>query len=270
MKSLFEAAHHCLKQTNIEAKMQLSLEYYSVWKAGQLDYKNSFELETDFLVGIPEKPQLVEFKDLARRGWNTLEQRATLIHALAHIEFTAVNLSWDTIYRFQGMPKAYYQDWIDTAADETRHFLALRKELQDMGFDYGDFSAHNALWLHAISTQTDLKHRLAIVHRTLEARAIDAIPQAVKRFEKIKSFKTARLLNELANDEIKHVSAATRWFDHQCKQDKLDSFDTYFELVLRFLKTYPKGPFNVEARRLAGFSERELHFLQQHAPNKKR
>jgi uncharacterized ferritin-like protein (DUF455 family) len=153
---------------------------------------------------------------------------------------------------------------VETAADEANHFIALRARLRAMGFDYGDFQAHNNLWQHAVDTGHDLMDRMAIVHRVLEARALDVVPRTLEKFRDIGDPETAAVLVEVANDEVGHVSAGTRWFRYRCTEEGVDPDSTFFELVQHYFGKYPKGPFNTEARGKAGFSNNELELLQSH------
>ncbi len=264
MINLYQGARHCLLLSDPDEKIAYSKEVVSAWKAGALEWKEGEEPERIDTPGRPERPPLVPPNAVPRRGFNSEKQRAALIHALTHIELTAVNLAWDSIYRYRGMPREYYRDWLETAADEANHFLDLRRRLRAMGFDYGDFEAHNGLWQHAVETAHDLMDRMAIVHRVLEARALDVVPRTLERFRHMGDAETAAVLVKVANDEVGHVSAGTRWFRYRCTQEGLDPDATFFQLVKHYFGKYPKGPFNTEARNRAGFSANELELLRHH------
>lgn len=234
----------------------------AAWENGSLGWQEGERPDINITPGRQDRPVLVPPRSVPRRGFNSETQRAALIHALTHIELTAVNLAWDSVYRYRGLPREYYVDWINTAADETRHFLALRGRLRAMGFDYGDFAAHNTLWEHAVETSADLMDRMAIVHRVLEARALDVVPRTLQRFRDIGDPETAAVLVEVANDETAHVGAGTRWFRYRCQEEGIDPDRRFFELVMKYLGSYPKGPFNHPARRAAGFSDNEIAILE--------
>ncbi|MFK5894203.1 MAG: ferritin-like domain-containing protein [Pseudomonadota bacterium] len=264
MKNLFQEAEHCLTIADPEAKIAYGMEVVSAWHAVQLEW-NSFE--SPIIINSPgrlDKPIIVAPKKLKKRGFGSEKQIASLLHALAHIEITAVNLAWDSICRYPGMPKEYYNDWIDTAKDEGEHFLALRQQIQLLGFDYGDFPVHGELWNMAVLTGGNLMHRMAIVHRVLEARALDVVPFSVKKFQSINANDTAKVLINIANDEVNHVAAGTRWYHYCCEKEKLDPEVTFFQLIKQYLHSYPRGPFNEPARKLAGFSNDELSLLKQY------
>ena len=213
------------------------------------------------LPGRPARPLLVPPAQLAQRPVNTLEGRAALIHALAHIELNAVNLALDIVWRFDGMPAEFYRDWIGVAAEEACHFQLLREHLQTTGFAYGDFPAHNGLWEMAEKTRGDLLARLALVPRTLEARGLDAAPLIRDKLQRAGDDKGAAILDIILREEIGHVAIGNRWYRWLCEQRGLDPLTCYSELAQRHRAPRLRGPFNLEARRAAGFDEHELAAL---------
>lgn len=264
MNNLVEEAQKCLRISDPEEKIAYSLEVVAAWRDGKLSRP---EIAHAIVIDEPgrlEKPTLVAPEKVNKRGFGSEKQRASLLHALAHIELTAINLSWDSICRYPNMPKDYYDDWVETANDESYHFLALKKRMQVMGYDYGDFKAHNELWGMAVKTGTSLMHRMGIVHRVLEARALDVVPVSVQRFNQINDHETAKVLISIANDEVNHVGAGTRWFRYCCEQQKQEPDKMFFHLIKQYLHSFPKGPFNVEARKKAGFSDNEMRLLVQY------
>jgi len=262
LTNLFTAAKHCFLLADPDEKLDTSLALVADWRAGNLCWDADDEPEQFMLPGRLERPLLVPPQQVSKRGFGSLTRRAALIHALAHIELTAVNLAWDTIYRYRGLPREYYEDWLQCAGEESEHFLALRGQLRAMGFDYGDFSAHDELWGSAVETAHDLMDRMGIVHRVFEARALDVIPGTLEKFRELGDSKTVAILTRIANDEIGHVSAGTRWFRYRCEQQGLDPDNTFFKLLQRYLGHIPRGPFNHEARRQCGFSDNELARLE--------
>ncbi len=262
LNNLYQQAQHCLLLADPDEKMARTMELFAAWENGALEWTEGETPDLDITPGRLARPALVSPNAVPKRGFGSETRRAALIHALTHIELTAVDLAWDTVYRYRGLPREYYDDWIHTAADETRHFLALRGRLRTMGFDYGDFDAHNGLWAHAVETAHDLMDRMAIVHRVMEARALDVVPRTLERFRAIGDPQTAAALTEVANDETAHVGAGTRWFRYRCEQEGVDPDGKFLELVMKYLGNYPKGPFNHEARRKAGFNSNELALLE--------
>ncbi len=242
--------------------MALTMQLFASWENRSLEWQEGEAPDLNLEPGRLDSPTLIAPADVPKRGFGSETRRAALIHALTHIELTAVNLAWDTVYRYRGLPREYYDDWIKTAADETRHFLALRERLRAMGFDYGDFPAHNRLWQHAVNTASDLMDRMAIVHRVMEARALDVVPLTLERFRSIGDAKTAAVLTEVANDETAHVGAGTRWFRYRCQEEAVDPEQKFFELVMQYIGHYPRGPFNHQSRRKAGFTENEMELLE--------
>ena len=211
--------------------------------------------------GRPEKPELVAPRLVKRRSMNTPEGRAILIHALAHIEFNAINLALDAIWRFPDMPKAYYSDWLQVAGEEALHFSLLTGHLQRLGYAYGDFPAHNSLWEMAAKTQHDILARIALVPRTMEARGLDATPLVRAKLAQAGDLEAAAILDIILRDEIGHVAIGNRWYSYLCEQRGLESIDTYAQLASEYGAPALRGPFNLEARRAAGFGETELAAL---------
>jgi len=211
--------------------------------------------------GRPALPRLVPHIELKQRGVNTLEGRAQLLHAIAHIEFNAVNLALDVAWRFPGMPDEFYVDWLRIAQEEALHFTLLRDHLAGLGFGYGAFDAHNALWEMAERTEGDLLARIALVPRTLEARGLDASPAVKRKLLGAGDTKAGEILDIILRDEIGHVAAGNRWYRWLCTQRGLEPVATYAGLAQRFGAPRLRGPFNIEARRLAGFDDEELKAL---------
>lgn len=212
--------------------------------------------------GRPERPQLVAPGKVPQRSIHSLQGRAALLHALAHIEFNAINLALDIIWRFPGMPEQFYRDWLQVAHEEALHFSLLQEHLHTLGWEYGDFDAHDGLWSMAEKTRDDLLARLALVPRTLEARGLDAAPPIRHKLAQAGDQVAAGILDIILRDEIGHVAIGNHWYAYLCKQNQLDPIATYAILAQRHGAPRLKGPFNLEARRQAGFSADELAALQ--------
>ncbi|MGF6778800.1 uncharacterized ferritin-like protein (DUF455 family) [Paraburkholderia sp. GAS334] len=217
--------------------------------------------EPDGLPGRPERPELVEPRRLGRRSMQSPEGRAVLLHALAHIEFNAINLALDAVWRFAGMPAAFYLDWLKVASEEAHHFSLLSARLAEFGHAYGDFPAHNGLWDMCDRTRDDVLARMALVPRTLEARGLDASPPIRARLQQAGDHTSAAILDVILRDEIGHVLIGNRWFRFLCDQLALDPYVTYTRLADLYHAPRLRGPFNFEARRDAGFDEAELAAL---------
>ncbi|MFY9478248.1 MAG: ferritin-like domain-containing protein [Aquabacterium sp.] len=213
------------------------------------------------LPGRPLKPSLVPAKDVPTRSPFTLEGRAALLHAICHIEFNAINLALDAVWRFDDMPADFYTDWLKVAAEEALHFTLLREHLQGLGHDYGDFDAHNGLWAMCERTAHDILARMALVPRTLEARGLDATPPIQAKLRKAGDEAAVGILNIILRDEVGHVAIGNRWFHHLCRQRGLDPVLVYPELVTRYEAPRLKPPYNMEARLKAGFTDAEMRFL---------
>ncbi|TDV20794.1 ferritin-like domain-containing protein [Paraburkholderia caballeronis] len=213
------------------------------------------------LPGRPACPELVEPRGLKRRSMSTPHGRVVLLHALAHIEFNAINLALDAVWRFPRMPAAFYADWLKVAAEEAYHFSLLRARLADYGHAYGDFPAHNGLWEMCERTRDDVLARMALVPRTLEARGLDASPPIRARLKQAGDDVSAGILDVILRDEVGHVRIGNHWFRHLCGERGLDPHDAWRDLAARYHAPRLRGPFNFDARRSAGFDDAELDAL---------
>ena len=211
--------------------------------------------------GRPARPALVAPTEIRQRSLATPEGRAALIHALAHIELNAIDLAVDAAWRFAGMPDDYYRDWIRVAQEEALHFSLLRDHLQGMGFGYGDFPAHNALWEMAERTRHDVLARVALVPRTMEARGLDASPAVRDKLVSVGDKAGAAIVDTILRDEIGHVRVGNRWYAWLCAQRGLEPIATYRELTRSHRAPRLRGPFNLPARAAAGFTPEELQAL---------
>jgi uncharacterized ferritin-like protein (DUF455 family) len=214
--------------------------------------------------GCPTRPELRSHLDVPKRSPFTAEGLAALLHAVTHIEFNAINLALDAIWRFDGMPRAYYLDWLTVAAEEAHHFSMLRAHLQSMGYDYGDFPAHTGLWDMTEKTKSDVLARMALVPRTLEARGLDATPPMQAKLHKVgtpHALRAVKILDVILHDEIGHVGIGNHWYRYLCKQRGLDPIAHYAVLAMQYAAPRIKGPLNLDARRKAGFDDAELALL---------
>jgi uncharacterized ferritin-like protein (DUF455 family) len=221
--------------------------------------------EPDGLPGRPPLPPLVAPKEVPQRPIGTPGGRARLLHALAHIEFNAINLALDACWRFAGLPADYYRDWLQVAAEEAQHFALLRAHLGTLGGRYGDFPAHDGLWQMAERTRGDVLARMALVPRTLEARGLDASPPVRAKLVGAGDHAGAAIVDVILRDEICHVAIGNRWFHALCRARDMDPVVTYAQLTERYQAPRLHGPFNLSARRLAGFLPAELAALQAQA-----
>ena len=216
------------------------------------------------LPGCPLRPELRSHLNMPRRSPFTPDGLATLLHAVTHIEFNAINLALDAIWRFGGMPRAYYLDWLRVAAEEAEHFSLLQRHLQTLGYDYGDFAAHTGLWDMTQKTEGDVLARMALVPRTLEARGLDATPPMQAKLRKVgtpQALRAVEILDIILRDEIKHVAIGNHWYRHLCAGRGLEPVATYALLAAQYGAPRLKGPLNLQARRQAGFSDAELDAL---------
>lgn len=220
--------------------------------------------QNTLLPGRPALPRLIPPKQVPTRTPFTPEGLASLLHAVCHIEFNAINLALDAVWRFHGMPAAYYTDWLRVAYEESQHFELLRTHLKHLGYAYGDFDAHDGLWQMCERTSDDVLARMALVPRTLEARGLDATPLIQAKLLKVDTPDATRaieILDIILRDEVGHVAIGNHWYRWLCEQRGLDPVALYGELVHRYDAPKHRPPFNHEARLRAGFTEVELGYL---------
>jgi len=220
------------------------------------------DIQESLIPGRPQDPQLVNPLSVKKRSMNTTEGRAIAIHALTHIEFNAVNLALDAIWRFSNMPEQYYLDWIKVAGEEAKHFFMLKNHLKWLKYDYGNFPAHDSLWEMVDKTKGDILARMALVPRTMEARGLDAVPLIRARFLQAKDFEMVEILDVILKDEIGHVEIGNRWFNFLCVEREVDPINIFNVLCQQYKAPHLRGPFNIEARKQAGFTDAEIDLLQ--------
>ena len=230
--------------------------------AGRIADRAADAMANVMIPGRPAKPVLVPPLQVPRRTMRTAEGRAGLLHALCHIEFNAINLALDAIWRFAGMPLAYYTDWLQVAFEEAYHFSLLAEHLHTMGYAYGDFAGHDTLWEMVAKTSDDVLARMALVPRTMEARGLDAAPSTRNKLAQVGDHAGAAIIDIILRDEIGHVATGNRWYAYLCRQRGLEPVASYRALALRYSAPKCRAPFNLEARRAAGFTEEELAALQ--------
>lgn len=214
--------------------------------------------------GRPQRPELVHPQQVPRRSPFTAEGHCALVHSIAHIEFNAINLALDAIWRFAGMPAAYYQDWLQVAQEEAKHFTLLRSHLLEQGHDYGDFVAHDGLWTMCENTRHDVTARMALVPRTLEARGLDATPIIQAKLRKVgtpRALAAVDILDVILAEEVGHVAIGNRWYHWLCQREGLDPTAFYAQVAAQHGAPRLKPPFNLLARKQAGFSDAEIAAL---------
>lgn len=262
MKDLISAARACLDAATPDDKPALTLAMAAAFARGELAIDDDAPPpEPIRMPGRPARPVLVHPRDLPRRGFGTDEGRAAFIHAVAHIEFNAMDLAWDAVYRFRGMPAPFYADWVSVANDEARHFNLLRERLRDLGRDYGDFDAHNGLWEMAEKTAHDGLARMALVPRVLEARGLDVTPGMIVKLRSLGDEATAGILEIILREEVGHVAAGSRWYRWHCERAGVEPRARFRELLREYAGGVLHKPFNTEARLAAGFDAEELESL---------
>jgi uncharacterized ferritin-like protein (DUF455 family) len=262
----FDQVFQCIQCRSPAEKTDCTNRLLGAWQNNELTWPDSSPLQDYQTPGRPEKPVLVTPRDLPRRSVNTLEGRAALLHSIAHIEFNAINLALDAAYRFREMPKSFYTDWLGVAAEEAYHFNLVNDHLRRLGYEYGDFAAHNGLWDMAMRTKDSVLVRMAVIPRGMEARGLDVTPGIVAKLENLGvtsgDERAIEILQIILHDEIGHVEIGTRWFNYCCDTQNLPRQETFEQITRRFNKGGVKRPLHRRARINAGFTEAELDFLE--------
>jgi len=262
MTDLHAAAKRCLDACNPAEKLRLTHATWAAFQADELQASTASPApEPIGAPGRPDRPSLVPQRQVPHRGLGTPDGRAALVHAVAHIEFNAINLAWDAVYRFRGMPAEYYRDWASCANDEARHFALLAERLRELGHAYGDFDAHNGLWEMAEKTAHHDTARMALVPRVLEARGLDVTPGMIERLRAVGDEHTIEILEVILREEVAHVASGSRWFRWCCERDGVDPRETFLDLLHDYMGRNLRGPFNRPARLQAGFDDDELDQL---------
>lgn len=260
-RTLQEGAWAVLTAVTPNEKSELGLRVQKAWQAGLLCLEH-IDAKPLPEPGRPHQPELLDPKQMPKRSLNTLNGRVVLIHAVAHIEFNAINLAWDAVYRFANMPNRYYEDWMSVGVDEARHFDMLQSYLALHGAKYGDYPAHNGLWDMALKTDYDVMVRMALVPRVLEARGLDVTPAMLKKLKGAGDTEAIDRLTVILEEEVGHVHIGTRWFRYCCEQRGVSSLDTFKSILDEHMGCVPPGEMNIQARIVAGFSEDELSYLK--------
>lgn len=260
---LFAAARHCLDLADPAEKVAATQAAVAAFRRGALAIPAGAPPPLPFGdPGRPARPLLVHPRELKQRGLGSAEGRAAFLHAIAHIEFNAINLAWDAVYRFRGLPEAFYADWVTVADDEARHFTLLAQRLGELGAGYGDFPAHNGLWLMAERTAHSDRERMALVPRVLEARGLDVTPGMIARLRENGDDASAEILELILREEVAHVAAGSRWFAWCCARDGLQPRAEFARLLRGVARGSVRGPFNRPARQAAGFDDDEMQLLE--------
>ncbi len=267
--SLRAEALRALCASEPACKVTITQTLFEAMQAGRTRLDTAERLTPDPatpLPGRPMRPALIAPVDVPQRSPFTPDGLSMLLHAVAHIEFNAINLALDAVWRFPDMPADYYTDWLKVAHEEAIHFGLLRAHLQSLGHDYGDFAAHNSLWEMCIRTQHDATARMALVPRTMEARGLDATPPMQARLRKVgtpAALRAVEILDVILHDEIGHVAVGNRWYGWLCAQQSIEPLSHYRRLAREHSAPRLKPPFNEPARRAAGFSDAELAAMHQ-------
>jgi uncharacterized ferritin-like protein (DUF455 family) len=270
MMNFYEALEKILFESDVNTKIEEFNRFYEMYKAQKFDLKKQVDkvlLQSPSYLSFAKivPPQVVP----KRKNLTIPDGQKYLLHAIAHIEYSAIDLALDAAYRFEGMPKEYYDDWLEVAYDEIRHFVMLRDLLLELGTQYGEIEVHNALFEAMQRTQYSVLERMAIVPRYLEANGLDATPLILNKLEKLpKNPMLEKIINALhiiLDEEISHVQKGDKWFSYICELNNQPK-NIYFDIVEKYYPIWitKNKTLNIEARRQAGFTCKELETMVQH------
>jgi len=253
-RSIAEACRAVLLATDPIEKAFAARAVARRWRQSGLDHRFDVAMPDD--PPRPDQPELLPPNRMPKRGRAGSERsRLAMLHALAHIEYVAIDLAFDCAGRFgAAMPRDFVDGWLGVGADEAMHFVLLDRRLRALGSHYGALPAHAGLWEAAGKTRDDLAARLAVVPMALEARGLDVTPMTVARFEAAGDARSARILTRIYADEIRHVAVGTRWFEFCCANDRLHPAERWQSLISRQFRDIVKPPFNDSARAQAGLT----------------
>lgn len=260
--SLFQRIQLAIDTAEPQAKLDATRDLFDAWQHGQLRLNHE---QAVLPIGVPPMPQglqLVAPARLKKRGLHSDEALAAMVHAIAHIEYNAINLALDAAYRFRDLPCAYYHDWLSIALEEALHFELVWRYLNALGYAYGDFPAHTGLWDMAQRTAQDALIRMALVPRVLEARGLDATPAIMERFRQAGKREFVEILEVIQRDEVGHVACGSWWFNFLCDQRGLPRQQSFERIFREYTQLRIKLPLARDARLEAGFTEAELRYLE--------
>lgn len=265
MTSVAAAIHHALSTADPHAKAMATRRVARDWRLGRLEHR--FDTTMPDRPARPAQPELLPPARMPRRRGGSQAAQIAMIHALAHIEFVAIDLALDMAGRFgANLPPRFVSDWLKVAADEAMHFALLDRRLAQLGSFYGAMAAHDGLWEAAEETRDDVLARLALVPMVLEARGLDICPMTVARFEKVGDEATARIIRRILSDEVRHVAAGTHWFAEICESRGFAKVFHWQELIRARFRGQLKPPFNDSARESAGLTRDYYQSLAMPAP----
>ncbi len=260
-----EQAQHWLMTADPQQKAAGAAELYQQalnLEDARVTQANPNIIERVLDPGRPARPELVAPRNLPRRITHTQAGRNIMAHAFAHIEFNAINIALDAVYRFNDMPAAYYRDWLRVAAEEGKHYQMLADYLAENQAAYGDFPAHDSLWETVCRTDHDVMIRMALVPRVLEARGLDVTPAIAQKLRSNNDHRLADILGIIYDEEIGHVEIGTRWFRYCAEARNLNARHTFRDLLNQYMNGRIRGPYDEPGRLAAGFTQEELDDLK--------
>lgn len=261
--NIYAFTHALLQETDADTKVSGAKRLHENILDDRIVFDHDYPVYDEVIGALPTKVKLVSPREVERRRLYSPDGKAAMLHAICHIEYNAINIALEAVYRFRDMPVAYYHDWITVAAEEAYHYRLLRTHLNAYGYEYGDFTAHNSLWEMTEKTKQDVLHRMALVPRLLEARGLDVTPEIAKKLLRANDTIAYEILSIIFHDEINHVRVGNRWYAFVCEQRSLCPIETFSQLLAHYAPTYIRGPISHQARLRAGFKNSELKLIEE-------
>lgn len=256
-ESLSQAARAIVATADLADKVALAKATAAAWREGRLSLgRLSATQPMPERPGRPPRPELLPPRSMPRRSVGGIKGRIAMLHSLAHIELSAVDMTWDLVGRFahEAVPAALFDDWVQVGFEEACHFEMVSARLEGLGARYGDLPAHDGLWQSAQATGHDLMARIAVVPLVLEARGLDVSPSLIAQLEAAGDAESAQVVGVIYRDEKRHVAFGMKWFRWLCERRGLPPEPTFHELVRRNFRGPVKPPFNDPARAEAGLT----------------
>jgi len=258
---VLDLAYQVLRAATPSEKVKAALDWQSRMKAAIMTPTPLAEPLADY-PARPDTPRLVPPNEVKKRRLGSVEGRIALLHAIAHIEFNAIDLAADMVCRFSFDPRLsendradFILDWAKVCSEEAKHFSLIRARLKELGADYGTLPAHGGLWAAAVNTKHDIAARLAIAPMVLEARGLDVTPAMIDKLKTVGDMDSVAILEIIYAEEVGHVKIGTDWFHHIARAEKRPAKDYFRQLVTQYFNGSVKPPFNIPARDLAGLQE---------------
>jgi uncharacterized ferritin-like protein (DUF455 family) len=198
-----------------------------------------------------------------KKGLSFREGQARLLHDLASIELQAMELGLRTLREFRDAPREFREQLMAVTVSESEHLKLCLQGLERLGFAWGHWPVHVALW-KSVDASDSLLDRILIVHRYLEGSGLDAGETFLRKLDSIAESVIHPIVRTILHEEIEHVDFGSRWYRKVCQQEKLDPATDFAPRMDKLRFRVPKRVERISRtlRLQAGFSESEIHYLE--------